>query len=261
MTTQTSAVGALTLPYEAARVEAALADPVVDALLDFLAWSLCQELDDRLATLNGTSSTAVPTNSRYAYNPLEPTNRVRFRPPALFCWWDGNSTSTQWTMLQRLRTRSVKALYVFQELPSLSAMNQRRGLFNAVDSAFERAADRDGHPLYSYAGKPAGTELSRSVGADLWEWSYVGGKGITRVQLGEPLKTVDSPTANRQQMVGRDFPAFAAEFQVRELVELPQPEDSTDVLIDSAFSISHDGVEILDRTMLGTDGTDVEDIV
>jgi hypothetical protein len=257
MTTQTSDVGPLLMPLPAGDVGDKIADTTVEALLDFLAWSLNTELSTKLGNVNGTSNVAVPTNNRYAWDPLEPVNKIKFNVPALFVWWDGKSTHSYYSILQAMRTREIQALYIFQELPGRDAMAHRSGLFNSVDAAFFRAADRESHPSYSYNSAPLGTELSNSVG-DLgsWGWDYVGGQGVNRIKIGEQPRPLNNPIEGRQNRVGRDYPGFAAKFLIHELVQTTQPEDPENVTRDSVIQILNDGVEILDRTLTGTDGTD-----
>ena len=87
--TETSQVGPLTLPIQAGATNAKLEDPVVEVLLDYLAWSLNNDLSAKLAQLTGTSSVAVPTANVFTFDPFEPRGHSVKRPvPSLFVWWD-----------------------------------------------------------------------------------------------------------------------------------------------------------------------------
>lgn len=255
MLSTTSPVGALTLPLPAGASQAQLADPVVEALLDFLAWTLCHDLDAKLGQLLATGATAVPAANRYSYDPFEARgDRVRRRVPSLFVWWDGQSQPWRPTQLQRGRQREVKALYIFQEHPGHAEMARRSGMFAAVDASWAKAADLGGHPSYSYGGKPAGTLLENSVGDwGSWDWEYLGGRGVQRVGIDDP---------NTDQLgvhvSGQHFPAFAAVFSVREVIVSSQPVDPTNVTTDSPFATTEGGAPMLDRTLEPTDGQDAE---
>ncbi len=256
MTTHTSDIGALTLPLMAGVVGDKLEDPVVEAMLDFLGFYLNNDLNSKLANLRGTSSVASPADNRYSWDPSEPRGHKIKRPaPSLFVFWDGRSQVLPFSQLQRVRNRHVDALYVFDELPSDTALELRSGLFNAVDGVFAKAADRNYHPLYSYNNTTLGTRLDESIG-DLghWEWTYVGGQGIRRVGIGDTnVSNLGARTA------GRHYPGFAGRFLVRELIQPTQPEDPANVLRDSPMTINNDGVEILDRTLEAPDGADAPD--
>lgn len=255
MTTEASYVGATLLPLPAGRPKEKLADPIVEGLLNFLGWCLCNDLDAKLAQLAGTSETASPPDNRYAFDPTEPQgHKARFRLPALFVWWDGTSQSKQHTQLQKLRERNVDALYIFQELPSRAALELRSGLFAAVDACFTKAAERGGYPTYSYNGKTPGTTLEESIGdPNTWEWSYVGGQGIRRIGIGDSNAGNFGDRNPSATSAGQRHPAFAARFLVRELVLMAQP-DSSNLTQDSPVAITHNGALLLTRTLPGPDG-------
>jgi hypothetical protein len=226
MPSYSAPVGGLTLPLAAGSAQQRIADPIVDALLDFLAWSLGNDLSARLANLTGTSAVAVPTTNRFAYDPTSPRGHsVRVPVPALFCWWDGQSQAVDHTTVRRKRTRVVRALYVFDELPHTDQLVVREGLFAAVDASFTKAAHYGHHSSYAYGSAATGTPLVSSVGdPGSWAWRYVGGQGVQRFQIDE------ASTANvGRRAAGRDWPAFAASFAVEELVAQPTLVDPTDV--------------------------------
>ena len=260
MPPQTSAVGAQTLPVPAATLATdAFADPVVDALLDFLAWSLNNDLNTRLAQLPGTSIYAVPNGTlpagkdfRYAYNPHDRrAPHARLWVPALHVWWDGTSTPWRPGQLQRGIERNINVLYLFDELPGSDPFVMRAGLFTAVDESFAKAAERGGHPSYSYNSKPAGTALDDSTGPFcMWEWEYLGGKGLPRIGIDDPNTSNFGPT-----VAGKTVPGFAALVRVREIIQPPQPEDPGDVLTDGTVTILQGDLEIMDRTFEPDDGS------
>jgi hypothetical protein len=261
MTTQTSDVGATLLPLAAGDVGDALSDPIVDAILDFVAWYLNNDLNAKLAKLNGTSEVAVPTQNRFAFDPTEPQGiKSSFKLPALFVWWDGLAQKMPFSQLQDRRVRSIELLYIFQELPATAALELRSGLFAAVDASIAKAAERGYHPSYSYNSKTAGTRLDASIGDyGSWCWDYIGGQGIKRIGLGDSNTTNFGSRNPSTRTAGKSHPAFAGRFRVEELIQPPQPEDPTNITRDSACAIDNDGVRILDRVLEAPDGQNAPD--
>lgn len=226
MPSSSSPVGALTLPVAAGSAQERLADPILDALLDFAAWTIGTALDARLANLTGTSAVAVPATNRFAFNPVDPRGiNVHLPVPALFCWWDGASAVVQHSLVRLRRERTLRLLYVFDELPHTDQLVLRAGLFAACDAALAQAASRGRHPSYSYGGRPAGTPLIQSVGAvGSWAWGYAGGQAVERFAIDNAERT-----GGRKRVFGRDWPAFAASFVVHERVDDWSLVDPTDV--------------------------------
>jgi hypothetical protein len=252
MTTPTGQVGALTLPVPVASpTTAKLTDPVVEAILDYLAWSLNTDLSMRLAQLTGTSTTAVPTANRFTFDPFEPRGHSVRRPvPALFVWWDGTSTPYPFSQLHNGRQRTISVMYIFDELPALAEMDRRSGLMAAVEASVVKALDRRHHPSYSYNSMPLGTPIDESVGdAHQWDVAYLGGQGIQRVGIDD---TSTTPALDRPS--GRHYPAFVALLRVRELVQPVQPSAPDGELHDSLFTIKNDGVTIMERVLEAPDG-------
>lgn len=252
---QTSAVGALTLPVPAGVENAKFDDPALEAILDFLAWSLNNDLSAKLAKLVATSDTAVPSGDTYSFDPWAPRGHKVHRPaPSLFLWWDGNSTPWQPTQLQRGTIRQLKALFIFDERADLAETVRRSGMFAAVDKCFAKASDRGYHPSYSYNSKPVGTPVENSVGElNSWDWKYLGGQGVQRIGIDDPNR---ANVGHRK--AGRHYPGFAALFELRELVLPTQPQDPDDVTTDAPFTLTHDGVAVLDHTLEPPDGDEAQ---
>ena len=248
---QTSDVGPLELPHPAGVLKAKLEDPIIETLIDFIAFYLNNDISPKLALLPGTSSVAVPSANKFTFDPLEPRGqRVRRPVPSLFLWWDGNSTRWQYSQLQGGRIRNLNLLYIFDELPALAEMDRRSGLMNAVAASIEKAAEREYHPLYAPNGKPLGTEMSNSIGdLAMWEWSYLGGRGVQRIGIDDQGRGTDIA-----RPAGRHYPGFAAQLMVRELIQPPQPVDPAGVTQDSLMTIENDGVEIMQRVLDAPDG-------
>lgn len=241
-----AAVGPLELPRTGTGPR--ITDPVVDVILDFLGWKLSHDLNANLAYFAGTSVEACPASNRFPYNPFEPRGHYGKRPlPALYLWWDGTSEPYQPTIVLKGRARTLRMLYVFQELSSKQGMEERAGLFASIEASIVEGAAWDGHPSYGYDTKTAGTPVSESVGAFAsWDWSYLGGEAVQRV---------GTDSEDRPERAGRDFPGFAAMFRTRELV---QPSYSAAHTTDSPVTHKHNGVDILDRTLEPSDGTDAQ---
>src|SRR5687768_16115427 len=96
MPSTTSAVGGLTLPLTVGGANERVADPALDVLSDFLAWSLGNDLNDKLASLSGAPKPAIGTYNNapsvFLFNPEEQAGRiVAFERvvPALFVWRSG----------------------------------------------------------------------------------------------------------------------------------------------------------------------------
>jgi hypothetical protein len=257
MPSQTSDVGALTLPLAAGRPKDAIVDPVVEALLDFLSFSLNDALNTKLGSMNGFSEQAVPPGNRYAFDPTEPQgHKARFRLPSLFMWWDGKSQWWEWSQLQDARRRFISLLYVFEEPPGRDALELRRGLFAAVDSTLLKAAQRGYHSSYAYNGAAPGTMLINSLGDyGTWAWDYMGGQGIQRIGIGDSNTSNFGMREPTSRDAGRSRPAFAARFMVEELVQAEQKVYPDDLLQDSPADIQHNGAPLLSRVLGAPDGS------
>ncbi len=256
---QTSPVGALTLPVPAGDSQAQFSDPVVAALLDFLAWSLNNDLSAKLAQLTALEAVAVEESSpdnRYPFDPFDERGHFTVRPvPSLYMWWPGQSTVWRPNMTQQARVRDIHALYVANEHSATAEMIRRVGLMSAVDASWHKAAQRGAHPSYSYNSKPAGTPLEDSTGEYAsWDWEYIGGQAIRRVNVDDPTT---AHVAGRG--MGRSLPGFAAVFRVRELVLAPILTDPDDVTTDSTIALTHNGLDIdYDRVLEAPDGDEAQ---
>lgn len=250
MPSETSAVGPLTLPIAAGTVGDRVADPAVDALLDFLAFYLNESLSDKLANVPGTSAVAVPDANRFPWNPTEPRgHHVRLPVPSLFAWWDGRSQPFEReTAAYLYRQREIHVIYVFDELPAMAALDKRAGLLAAVDAVFFKAADRGYHPDYEYNGVTGQMLAFTATDPDRFSFTYMGGSpgrfGIEAPEGGEKS--------------GRDYPALRGSFLVRERIDGPSLTDPDDMAGDLELGITNDEVPIMTRYLPGSDGEDDE---
>jgi hypothetical protein len=253
MPTETSRVGALTIPITAGTAPAAVDDPFLDGLLSFLAHYIKEALDTRLANVSGYNSDACPAANRFAFSPYErEANFVVRHVPALYLWWDGRSVPWNPSIVQKGRERNVHAMYVFEERPKEAALDDRRGVFNAVDAAFAKASRNGYHPTWSYNSRPLGTPLDESWDAPYGvEWEWLGGQGVQRIGI-DDANTRDVG----RRVSGRDYPAFVAMFRVRELIEGKQLVEPDDVLRDYDADLYEDGVQVKDGILTGPDGSE-----
>jgi hypothetical protein len=261
---QTTTIGPLTLPIPAGDMGSRIADPAIDGLLDFLAFFIKNTLDAKLAVLQQTSSDACPTANRYPWDPTSPrAPRVKVRIPALFMWWDGNSTTIEYTRIYKLRRRELGLLYVFDELSTTTTLDQHDGLLSAVDGALVKASDRGYHPLYGYDAAPLGTPIRVSLGGlDSFMFDVtsrtVGRFGIDTSSGGGRSSKRDRGNSE----AGRDYPALRATVVVHERVGQDVLEDPADVDRDTVVTIrASDGqtgetVTILEGLVPMSDGTD-----
>lgn len=252
-------VGATQLPVPAGAIGDALADPLVDALLDFSAYYIKWALDAKLANITGTSSDAVPTANRFTFDPLEARgHQIKLPHPALFVYWDGRSVYEQQTVLYWVRKREIHFLYVFDELPFLEEMRLRAGLFNAVDAAMHRMSVHQVHLDYGYGTDPSGTWINSSVEARdyiSWEW-----RGSTPGRFGID----EGPRAERRmaKRSGRDWPALKGSWEAMERTTLRTMQEPDDLAGDIVATImGSDGetletVEIMQRVLEAPDGTE-----
>lgn len=153
MTTVASTVGPLTLPIPAGAANSPIADPLIDGLLEYLAFWIKWALDAKLANLQGPDTVAVsdacPEANRFGFNPAGWWVRVmtETRQPALFVWHQRSSRTKQ-TMVYDMRERQIGVMYAFPEFLGPRAYPTRSGLIQAVDAVIRKAFERGAHPGY-----------------------------------------------------------------------------------------------------------------
>jgi len=252
---ETTLVGATTIPVPTAIAGARIADPTVDGILAMVAWYIKDALDARLATVMpaGTITDACPTAHRFGFDPLEPRGHaVKLPTPALYVWWEGEAEAVEWTITWTLRKRKLALMYVFPELPAFDEMVRREGLLNAVASSLHKMSQRQQHQNYL-----SGRKLSSVLApVDYLDWKLTGTKA-GRFGIDE------GPLAERRaaKKSGRDWPALLATFEVLEKIAQPTLDDPADVTHDFAMSIqASDGegevAPFMDRVLDAPDGSE-----
>lgn len=259
MPTATSTVGPLTLPIAAGATNAAIADPVIDGLLDFLGFWLETELNAKLAQHADFSDTACPSANRFAWNPMQPQgHRGKLPVPGLWMWQHGVTKNVEHTITQTKRIRQLRCLYLYHETPKLTGLTRRAGMGAAVDAIFAKASRWQRHPGYSYGSSPDGTPLYQSLDdVGHFAWLFMGSEEVRfGIDDGEP----ESPDP-RNRRSGRDFPGVAAMFTTEELVDatgqMAVPADlnsGTPGTIYGSDGISSGTTEILQGIIGAPDG-------
>ena len=262
MPSQVTTVGPLTLPVPETGPRTRITDPTVDALLDYLAFWIKNSLDAKLPELSGTGVDAVPVANRFPFDPTEDRGfMIKLPVPALFVWWMGTSRIVQRTMVFDYRVRTLRAMYVFEELPSLESMRLRTGLLADVDAAFAKAGERLGHPEYGYAPAAAGTLLPEAIASfDRFSLSYMGGTP-GRTEYYAP--SASGGVRRKVEQAGAfQFPALRGDFEVWERIDQDSLVDPDDALGDTLLTINaSDGesanvTEIMQRWLPSPDGSE-----
>lgn len=257
MPDESGAVGGLQLPIPGGTEKERLADPVVDALLDFAAFYIKDALDNKLQRLTGTSADAVPEANRFPFDPTQARGHAKKLPlPSLFVWWEGQSSSEEQTTRYKVRSRVIEFMYAFGELAHLEEMERRAGLLNAVDAAMHQMAAWQVRSDFGHGDVPNGSWITTTV-ADIqfFEWTWMGGQP-GRFGIGE------GPRAERRfaKKSGRDWPALKGSWLVEERVAHKTLQDPEDLMNDVPVSIygsdgeSTDVVHLMDRYLQSPDG-------
>jgi hypothetical protein len=221
MPSSSGPIGPLALPIPAGATNAPIDDPAISGILDYLAFRLRDDLNAKLATIQGTSADACPVPNRFAWNPN--TWFVRNSFPALYVWHDGKSEYVQRSLYYWMRKRTIHALYVFDELVAPGGLNARAGLISAVDASFLKAADAGRHPDYGWNGDPPGTALWVSL--QLIGFRYSG--GTPGWMAGIPAQ--GSGTGPNDGAISRGYPSLLGTFWILERVRdetVSAPADS-----------------------------------
>lgn len=253
-----SNVGNLALPIPAGALNAALTDPTCIGLLDYLGFWLKNNLDAKLAQMQGTGADACPTANRFPWDPAG--YFVRQSVPALYVWWDGRSTRREQTMLLEQRDRTINAVYVFEELAGPTGLTARAGLMAAVDAIFAKASERGRHPSYGYGSDADGTPIWKSL--NLIHLGYIGGEVGAMAPVPSGGATPGGPGDGA---VIRFYPSLRAQFSVSESIDQDTLQDPTDVLRDLPFQIETnetgdptDTVPYMTRYLVGPDGAPLD---
>lgn len=266
-----STVATLALPAPVGAGDAPIVDPTVNGLLSYLAYWIQYTLNPVLAVMSAPPvADACPTANRYACNPSSLV--ARYMAPALFAWWDGKSTTKQWTTMKDVRTRDIRVMYIFDRVASdtKSAVDARiryAGLISTVDAAFTKAISRRAHPSYPSSGFRPGTPIGVMLG--LTEIDYVGGQELflaglpTASARAAAVQPSGPARLNRGDSVGvvQGYPALAAVFRVVEVCgpDTVLPGDTMgDLFLDPTVGDDPSAPLALDERLLPS-GDAVED--
>lgn len=270
MPSDSGLVGALQLPLAAGSANARFEDPLLDALLAFVAFVLNDSLNAKLAMHTGlkrgsTVCQAVPTGQTFPFDPTDPqAEKFRLDPPCLFMWWPDDSVLTAGTQAGTVhydvRQRALRLLWMMPELPSTDQFKLRYAMFQAADAALCAASNRGFHRGFSHNNYPLGTPVAECVAPlGTVSWRYVGGRA-TRWGLNDRDPTSSDLAAECK----RDWLCLAGSIAVTERVEHTTPQDPGDVAGELTMAIegcseSLDPIPIMDRYLDAPDGSEQED--
>ena len=214
MPSSASNVGAQSIPLKAGAANSALSDPVLSGLLDYFGHWLNYALNPQLSQMAGTSAEAVPVANRFPYDPQ--TVFVRQAFPALYAW-NTSFAFRHTTLMRRARARTVRVLWVFNELVSPLGVSARSGLYSAADGALSRACYSGRHRDYGHNGAPNGTPITRSL--ELSRFNYQGSEPMMLWQI-PGADDFDSNRVDTRESgsIQRGFPAISATFTCDEEV-------------------------------------------
>lgn len=259
-------VGAESLPVAAAGDNIAWRDPTLVGLLDYFGFWIKHAIDDRLAELEGpTTSAAItdacPTGHRFPWN----HNGSFMRPhktaagtmsvplPGLWAWVVAETESDEGASLlyEGSVQREIKLCYVFPEVQLPDGFNARSGLMSSVARALQLAIQQRRHAVYGYESDANGTSILESL-------NLLG----MRFQRGEPMLLGERPTnaggngkRASEGAVLRFFPAYELTLQVLERIGVRDAVVPGDVMGDCTLDIDHgedvtDATTVLQRVML-----------
>lgn len=206
MPTATSTVGPLDMPLPAGATESAVDDPTLSGLARYLAFWLNLDLNTKLANLPGTSSTAVPVDNVFLWDPGKYFVRGRgdgaSSPiPALYLWRMGRSQYARYSTVYDMRLSTIGLLWAFDELVLPGSFEDRYGLVGAADASLFRAVQLGYHPSYTPVGGRAGTHIAVALSLCAHGVLYDGGEQ----GLLSPI-----PEATEARGVGGDGPVLRA---------------------------------------------------
>ncbi len=254
MPSQTSNIGALTVPVPVGSFNSDFDDPTVSGLADYLRFWLRDGLNTKLSNMAGTSIDAVPAANVYKFKPGAFYSRQSV--PALYVWWDNKSSLVQerTTLAYDMRRREIHVLWLYDELVAPDALGPRHGILGAADAILMRAAERGRHPSYAYGSDAPGTPIWRSL--LLHGMEYLGGEP----GFWSPIPAGDADPGGDEGYAQRGFPALKASFAVLERIDGATMEDPADVHIESEIGINAgdgettESSEFMTRVLEGPDG-------
>lgn len=234
-----------------------LRDPIADALLDFLAYYLNDQLRAQLTAMTPKNAEAVPTDAtnattfhRHAYDPGKhwPQNPV----PSLYIWRKSDRKE-EYTTVQEREVATYGLFYVAQPIRLPVGGRHYAGIGAAVSRIIRHACDQGFHPDYGYNGGPTGEQLHIAVGFQGWEVAEMQ-TGMAEVTPGVSGAAVDF------------YPIVSGTFHVWSVIGQPLPQEAVngqpgnmagDMLV--TISTSEEGgeaVEFLQGYLSGPDGSE-----
>lgn len=216
MPTGAITVGGLALPLDAGAQDTRIPDPLVDGLLDFLAFVLNADLNAKLANLRPTSAIAVPAGNTYPWNPTTRPQSLFARGkgdgaasplPGLFVWRQ-SSKPIRFGQIRRGRETTIRVAYIAEQLVIPQGWEDRAGLLSAVEASIGGWIDNKYHPAYQGGANIAG--LLGLAGTGLL---FAGGTPSVL----SPMPAAVGP----DQPAVRGFPAYTATLIAQESTSQP----------------------------------------
>lgn len=237
MPSTATTVGALSLPVDRGDVDSPIVDPTVDVLRDYLATWLAEMLTPKVASMTAPPvPNACPPENRYSHSVALMVQE--FNVPALFVWSDTAAETVGLTTMISGRKRTLNAMYVFDRVQGLDGIARYRGLLNAVDATFSRAADRGAHPEFATPGHSPGSHITTML--SLYSIDYLGGTSgfLTELPGASARSFADTSGARaKTTAILSGYPAFRASFAVVENIGLDCAEFPGDLRRDLNTSI------------------------
>lgn len=252
----TARVGAQVIPVPAG-AEVRVLDPLVEGLLDYLAWWIVWGFGAQGVRQRPTGATAItnvlPTANRFPYDPRD--TWLRDPRPALYLWWPNRQQSRvrRFSATQDVRERQLRLMYALAEVQHPDGARVYSGLVQAIEAIVIQAASDGYHPEYGYSGAPAGTPIADSLAPlGMVGWEYVGGApDFIAVKPVEAARAVGGPAGGH---IHRGFPVYLGVLRVLERIELyATPSEQ---MPDVATTLTHDGVTVVEGYLPGPDGSE-----
>jgi hypothetical protein len=172
-------VGGLHIPVQAEGYPSNIGDPVVLGLAGYFAYWIRWGLTYGMSNPNTQVPDPLPATHVFPFNPGEMWTRNQnddgvIAIPALYLWWEGESTVVRRSSVNFARQRTLRLFYAAKEVTYPDGGSVYAGMPNAVDAILHKASVHGYHTDYAPSGFAPGTPII--VALDLLGWSYEGGK-------------------------------------------------------------------------------------